>query len=467
MNQAGPPGRKMALIVTLSLVTVLGCEGWINSSLDPTDSGFLIAFDAIQVDPPAESSAGPYAVVRVDLDDDGDTDLVSGWNESQPVQIHINRGAASFKTYTIAGAAPITKAADIDTADFDQDGNPDIGVLVQSTGYIPPEGANVFSVIVLLFAPDDPEDISGWAEITLDNSWLGGSGDEIDGYADFAIGDMDGANGPDIIATMNLHPAEDDPFGFTEDVKQVLWFRNPGPALARDGSAWEWFLIHFDYPDVNAVDLTDLDEDGDLDVFVTYPDSASLNIRWLRNPLVPSGSAAMESYANWEYRVVGQQPNGGDMIDLGDIDDDGDLDLLAMSEEFQAVQWFANPGAPHLQTFPWQVFTIADFMEDDGAPESAKLGFINDDGRLDCAVAVSGKLRWFSPQVSVFSLWDMNMVADSDPVAVVGKMQVFDLNKDGRGDIIAPFDREGLTNDQLWWFRNRLPGPGDYIPLGL
>jgi hypothetical protein len=460
--------RRTVLIAALAVVIVPGCFDWFGEAYDPTDTGFLTAFDAIQIDPPDESSAGPFCVVPVDLNGDGEMDLVSGWNESQPVQIHINQGGAHFHTHTIAGAAPITKVADVDTADFDQDGNPDIGMLVQNTGFIPPQGADVLSVIVLLFAPDDPEDIDGWTEITLDSSWAAGQGDEIDGYADFAIGDVDGVNGPDMVVTLNLFPAEDDPFGFTEPVKEVLWFRNPGPALARVGSAWQWFLIHFDVPDVNAVLLTDLDNDTDPDVIVSYPQSASLNIRWLRNPRVPMGAAAAEDYNNWEYRPVGQQMDGGDMLDLGDIDDDGDLDVLAMSRDSLTVQWFANPGQPHMQAFPWQVFTIADFVNDaEGTPESAKLGFINGDDRMDCAVSISGKLRWYSPRGSVFSMWDMNVVADSDPLATIGKMQVMDLNGDGRGDILAPFDRAGLANDQLWWFRNRPPGPGDFLPLGL
>ena len=37
--------------------------------------------------------------------------------------------------------------------------------------------------------------------------------------------------------------------------------------------------------------------------------------------------------------------------------------------------------------------------------------------------------------------------------------------KDGKGDIVAPFDREGLSDDQIWWFRNRPPTPADIIGL--
>src|SRR5206468_87804 len=46
-------------------------------------------FTAFQIDPTAEDTAGPKFVAAGDIDQDGLMDLVSGWNQSQPIQIHL------------------------------------------------------------------------------------------------------------------------------------------------------------------------------------------------------------------------------------------------------------------------------------------------------------------------------------------------------------------------------------------
>ncbi|RME37572.1 MAG: hypothetical protein D6788_09155, partial [Planctomycetota bacterium] len=52
-------------------------------------------FTAFQVDPTAEDTAGPKFVVAADIDQDGLLDLVSAWNQSQPVQLHLQRRDAA------------------------------------------------------------------------------------------------------------------------------------------------------------------------------------------------------------------------------------------------------------------------------------------------------------------------------------------------------------------------------------
>ena len=46
-------------------------------------------FTAFQIDPISEDTAGPKFVTSADIDQDGPLDLVTGWNQSQPVQLHL------------------------------------------------------------------------------------------------------------------------------------------------------------------------------------------------------------------------------------------------------------------------------------------------------------------------------------------------------------------------------------------
>ena len=72
-------------------------------------------FTAFQIDPVEEDSAGPKFVAAGDVDQDGLTDLVSAWNQSQPIQLHLQRrdpaGNISLRAITLAGTTPIAIVA--------------------------------------------------------------------------------------------------------------------------------------------------------------------------------------------------------------------------------------------------------------------------------------------------------------------------------------------------------------------
>ena len=74
-------------------------------------------FAAFQIDPEAEDTAGPKFLLSADMDRDGLLDLVSGWNQSQPVQLHLQRRDAadniSFRTITLAGTSPLAVIAGV------------------------------------------------------------------------------------------------------------------------------------------------------------------------------------------------------------------------------------------------------------------------------------------------------------------------------------------------------------------
>ena len=84
-------------LVALGLAVVIGvgevgCRSDYAGTSDGGSSSVgktLSFFTAFQVDPRSEDSAGPQFVVAEDLNNDGLMDLVTAWNQSQPVQIHL------------------------------------------------------------------------------------------------------------------------------------------------------------------------------------------------------------------------------------------------------------------------------------------------------------------------------------------------------------------------------------------
>ncbi|MFH0982739.1 MAG: VCBS repeat-containing protein [Planctomycetota bacterium] len=478
-------------------------------------------FTALQVDPRSEDSAGPVFVRAGDLDGDGLMDIASAWNQSQPVQIHFQRRSAAgdlaFESVPLGGTAPIAKVAGLELADLDADGRLDVVVLVKDTGRVAKcdesredcdvtesggviEGAIEGGIVVFYNPADAPG--QPWEATLLTTSFLAGrdEGDSIEegGYTSLAVGDIDGANGPDIVVALNSAEGNPSlPLDSVEGLPQLnsvdLW-ANPGPGLARNGDAWARAIIYADLTPVGACRILDADRDGDRDVVCTYPTAASSNVRWLPNPLDLGELSRV--YSSWGlYAPVGQISTGADSLEIGDLDNDGIEDVLARSSEGQVVQWFKRPAFPGYNFIrnPWQVYTLAEFR--DRKPQAIAVGDLTDDGQVEVAISAGGAVAWFDAQqaLSVFDQWGETLIIDDSPPAgttgdnandntaglsdllhlltdplqqgqqeststLVNSLVIEDIDGDGLNDIVGTLDRvdgSGLTNDALILFRNR------------
>ena len=140
------------------------------------------------------------------------------------------------------------------------------------------------------------------------------------------------------------------------------------------------------------IDLADLDDDGDYDLFVGDGDNQGSSILFYRN----TGTVSEPIWTN-QGRV---QDNTGSNIGVGytaapcfaDLDDDGDLDLVIGSWENQ-LNYYENTGTPSIPEW-----TSRGRLKDDGGSDidvgrANKLDFADywdDDGDLDMAVGEEG-----------------------------------------------------------------------------
>ncbi len=355
-------------------------------------------FKAFQIDPEAEDTAGPKFVVAADIDQDGLLDLVSGWNQSQPVQLHLQRRDAddniSFRTISLGGTTPIAIIAGVEVGQINDDGWLDVVVLSKASGFITlcPAPPGVISrlegEIIVLFSPGSADlipDGDRWTEMILVNPlvqdpWIHNqfpgietqdfedikTKPEWDGFTALVVAEIDGRPGDDIIVALN--PGECEGLGQKPPTNTVDLWVNPGTGLAEQFDLWGTPLpgdparrvpvsIMLDAPQVKDIAVMDVDSDGDLDVVACFSNSISRNVRWARNPLVPGPGTAGGFNAvvagvsdgwrfissAWERRAIGQVDTGADVIALGDIDGDGFDDVLVRSTEGQIVQWFRRP----------------------------------------------------------------------------------------------------------------------------
>ncbi len=111
----------------------------------------------------------------------------------------------------------------------------------------------------------------------------------------------------------------------------------------------------------------DVDDDGDLDLVI--PDSAAL--RWYENPR-PGGDPRTDP---WIEHTIGASGADNHDVEIGDVDDDGDLDVVSRRKNGQGT-WFWRQATPT----SWSRITVS--LEHG---EGVGLGDLDGDGDLDVA----------------------------------------------------------------------------------
>lgn len=173
---------------------------------------------------------------------------------------------------------------------------------------------------------------------------------------------------------------------------QIVWYANSGKPASEP---WKKTVID----DVTTAPVhghpVDLDADGDLDIVMafgpvaTVPNDspASHQVAWYENVGKPGLGT------EWKKRLIAPNfPQGFEAV-AGDLDGDGDLDVVATGWSTQGrLHWFENTGDPK-GTWPAHVI-----KSDWSKPVTVILADLNGDKRLDiaaCAERGSNELRWW------------------------------------------------------------------------
>jgi hypothetical protein len=197
----------------------------------------------------------------------------------------------------------------------------------------------------------------------------------------------------------------------------VLWLENPRPSSS---SAWTRHLIGSHGTWAHDVEIGDLDHDGKLDVITR----GQFTLLFFQN-----------TPTSWTRRDISSVIGGGEGIGTGDVNGDGYLDLAA------AGAWIASPTSPRTGTwvarsitggFPWDT--------------TAAIRDLNNDGRADVLFSgqhTRGKVAWYeAPGDPVNGVW-LEHVVDTNMAS--HKLQLGDINKDGRLDVVAGLELAELS----------------------
>ena len=187
----------------------------------------------------------------------------------------------------------------------------------------------------------------------------------------------------------------------------------------------------------------DLDNDGDPDVLAAWRSENS--IEWHEN---------LDGYGNFSdpHDIVLTASPATSLV-VADLDGDNNRDILAASEQGKEVLWVQN--IQNATTFSSRR-TITDKTD---SPRDLVVGDVDGDGDMDLATAswFDRKVAWFENLNGDALTWEEHIVSTSDspPVSV----RLTDLDLDGDLDLLT-----GISSRQvLKWFEN-LDGSGLFGP---
>jgi hypothetical protein len=377
-------------------------------------------------------------VVPVDVDGDGDQDLVApGWTN----HLLRNDGGGVFSDASNQLPAGYTMCTAVASLDADGDNDLDLvfgctgqdrlcrndgtGVFTDATGWLPADNDATAAVAAfdadgdgdadLLFANRGPDRFYRNDQGTFTDQ-SGGVPQQSDSGR-LVIADVDGDNDLDVCLA-----GESDIFAMVQTLQ--LWL-NAGQGVFHDGSARPLPMTG------HAPALQDIDGDGDLDCFLGSDD-------------VRPSQLFRNDGTGWFTDVsAAQLPSGSDLVraaTFGDVDGDGDADLLLAC--VGADRLWRNDG-----TGTFTDVTTTQLPLDAVATEAVVLTDLDGDGDLDAVTAGSGHHRLLrNDGTGTFA----DVSAAQAPVTSLATTGVAAGDVDGDGDRDLLFSFGWPAQQALW-----------------
>lgn len=420
------PHRKVAVLLVMSAaVLATDCPGLSTTggpaTTGPTPGGtspFPRTADWTQRAVDTASGLRPVAVAIADFDADGLPDIAAGYAGADgflPAVFLFFQVDAD--TWTPVGPRvdpsliSLAGLAAMAAGDLDGDGRSDVVLAVNGR-------------LVYLHSPPDPREGAAWNATVFDQSFGSGIGQ----WNDVAIAEIDGINGPDLVACGTL-PG------------RLSWFRSPGSG-SQNGLGWARFDVDLaTRTGAASVALRDLDGDTRIDIVSTAPGETENRVAWYRNP-----SDLLTE--RWTKHPIGNLSDATRLA-VADLNADGRLDVVVTSPVLRQVGWYVGPEDP---ASAWSGFLLAQYAS--ATPIDIHVADIDGNGQLDAVVPTRqpGSLRWFTPVGSSTDVWVENNLGDT--AEDVGRIALGNLSPDPRPDVAAPLRGADPDPDRIIWLMN-------------
>jgi hypothetical protein len=328
-----------------------------------------------------EQGIGNHESKLADLDGDGDLDILGKpFREGAPgIHVWLNGGVnrLGFWARHVADASVPWRTIFVEHGDIDRDGLQDIisgGWWWKNPGQ--PGGS--------------------WARNTI--------GSPLNQMA--AVADFDNDNDLDVIGTEATGSASNNSFrwGRNDGAGNFTIFGNIENAV---GTFLQGTTVAQFQPGVTQVVLSWQNAIGGIQMFTVPPPASISTATWTRTVPGPAGE--------------------GEGVSNGDIDRDGDRDLML------GTQWLRNDGAGS-----WTPVALANPAE--GDPDRNVLVDMDRDGDLDVVIGfghdIEGKIAWYEQPANPAALWTEHLI-DMIAPATAQSVDVADIDGDGDADVVV------------------------------
>jgi len=485
---------RVALMMVLMLVLMMfsGCRR--SGKLDATRGG--LHFDLVPLD------ATYYAYERDvgDIDGDGRNDIVGVQDGDTTVQVFRAPDWKRSTLINITGTNRYPRADDFKLADINGDGKLDVMTRLGSgpaddglgiAVWYENSGGGTFTQHVIGDSPTYVKDI---VVADFDGDGLNDVAMRMDSQTQIWFQDVNG-NWTQVLLSHSPHEGMEagdlNGDGHPDIVLNGFWFETPGtPARARVAANYTYHLIDGQWfnqggdwtADSAKVVVGDFDGDGNNDVAFSDSERPGYSVTWYRS----SGAKGVGPWVGHPVTVVGYchnlqaadfnldgkidllmggmiqsdqrglklmlnrrngtewkefpiQSDGSYSAEIGDIDNDGDPDIVGIRNWDQAPSWiYRNNAADGLDFWTYRQVT-------DKHVRTFGLCFpdVNGDGKRDIA---SGPFVYVNPGGNMTDAWKQ--------VALSGGAHAFaTVNVDGDNlvDLIAQQDNPGANRIDIYW----------------
>ena len=407
-----------------------------------------------------------------DMDGDGDMDLISGSYGDNKIRFHKNNGSTVFITTEISTSP--TSFWDISSSDIDGDGDLDIvasSYYDNAINYYENDGAsdpswtksNIASSndlvkdieigdidgdgdmdIISAFNGDSEREItwfeSNASDINIRNEAVAGNDyTSSSGTATIAAGQTSTTISVPIFA--DSQPENNEKAAITlSNASSGRIIDSTGKLTIGDDDSISFTKVESDNNvslwGPTGIKVGDINSDGNLDI-VSVDQNAN-RIAWYKN----EGSG----YPSWNQSEISQISNSLKDVDLADIDNDGDLDVIFCDDSSDTIAWYENDGNNHPS---WTLWYVSNNGDADGV-EDIHIADIDGDGDLDIVSANrnDNTIAWYKNTDSKNNGWEEEIIATNASAA--SGVYVADIDGDGDLDIVST----SKNDNKIAWYKN-------------
>ncbi len=380
-------------------------------------------FSPTDIDPVAR---GTNSIFAVDLDLDGDTDVLSASESADQIKYFLNDGDQNFMGYTITDQ--LNGATDVHAADMDGDGDLDVlsaardeSLWFENDGnqnFISQKIATAIENINAIFAHDMDSDGDIDILAAFDNyvslyQFLGNQRFSRYNLIDNAE-NVNSINGADI--------DDDGDFDVVANINgRAAWFEN-------DGSLH--FSLHYiasAVHDISSLYLVDMDFDWDIDILVSSND----HVLWLEN----------DDSKNFPFNYISDSDVNRTCIFAKDIEGDKDIDVISGSDI--GVILYQNSGNDLFNTNNY-------ITEMAGNVYCGCADDLDDDGDIDLLTGSVEGIAWHENTNNGLA-YNSHLIFEDNNASSV---HVIDLDLDNDLDVVSTFTWGGYNDSRIIWHEN-------------